>query len=187
MIIKKTKIKSLVQIEPNIYQDKRGYFFESYQSKKYQKISKNINFLQDDHSFSKKNVLRGIHFQFKNPQAQLFYLVTGKIFLVAVDFRPNSKTFLHHEKFILDSRFHHQIYTPPGVGSGFYSFGKNNHLIYKISELYKNNKNEIGVMWNDKELNINWPCKKPIISTKDNNNKLITDINFYKFEDLKNL
>ena len=87
------KINGLKKIIPDIYKDIRGYFFESYNKKKYLNISQNL-FVQDDHSFSRKNVLRGIHFQYKNPQSQLFYLVSGSIFLVTVDFRPKSKTFL---------------------------------------------------------------------------------------------
>ena len=89
----KYAIKGIIKIQPTIYKDKRGYFFESFNSKKYKKIIGNVSFVQDDHSFSKKNVLRGIHFQIKKPQSQLYYLVSGKIFLVIVDFRPLSKTF----------------------------------------------------------------------------------------------
>ena len=168
--IKKFKIKDLLLLKPKIYKDDRGFFFESYNKKKYQKLIKINKFLQDDHSYSKKNVLRGIHFQYKRPQAQLLYLVTGKLFMVFVDFRPNSNTFLKYDKIILDSKNHYQIFTPPGVGSGFYSLASSNHLIYKISEIYKNDKNEMGIMWNDKTLNIKWPIKKPILSLKDQNN-----------------
>ena len=87
----------------------------------------------------------------------------------------------------MDSKNHYQIFTPPGVGSGFYSLSKANHLVYKISKLYKNEKNEIGIFWNDEDLNINWPCKNPIISQKDKKNKFIKDINFDDFDDLKKL
>ena len=185
MKIYKTKIKDLKIIEPKIFKDNRGYFFESYNYDRYKKYIKE-KFVQDDHSFSKKNVLRGIHFQYKKPQGQLFYLITGKIFLVAVDFRLNSKTFLKHKKFILKSDGHEQIYTPPGVGCGFYSLENNNHLVYKITKTYKPG-NEIGVIWNDNILNIKWPCKKPIISDKDKCYSKIKNISFNKFKDLKNI
>ena len=118
MKIIKYKIKGIFKILPSIHKDKRGYFFESYHEKKYKKIFFS-KFVQDDHSFSKKNVLRGIHFQYKNPQSQLLYLVTGRIFLVLVDFRPKSKTFLKHQIFNLNSKNHEQIFSPPGVGCAF--------------------------------------------------------------------
>ena len=179
----KYAIKGVIKIQPTIYKDKRGYFFESFNSKKYKKIIGNVSFVQDDHSFSKKNVLRGIHFQIKKPQSQLYYLVSGKIFLVIVDFRPLSKTFLKYVSFILDSKNHTQIYTAPGIGSGFYALDKNIHLIYKISKHYERN-NEIGVLWNDKKLKIKWPCKSPLVSEKDKNNLKIKEIYFNKYKDL---
>ena len=187
ILIKKFNIKGLYLIKPKIYSDGRGYFFESYNKNKYKKINIKTNFVQDDHSFSKKNVLRGIHFQYKRPQAQLIYLAKGKIYLVLVDFRPKSKTFLNNISLILDSKMHYQIYMPPGVGSGFYSLANENHLIYKISEIYRDNKNEIGVFWKDKDLNIKWPCKRPLISIKDKANMMIKDIKFMNYKDLLKL
>ena len=183
MKVSNTKIKDLKIIQPKIFKDSRGYFFESFNLKKYKKIINNNKFVQDDHSFSKKNVLRGIHFQIKKPQSQLYYLVSGKIFLVIVDFRPLSKTFLKYVSFILDSKNHTQVYTAPGIGSGFYALEKNIHLIYKISKHYEKN-NEIGVLWNDKKLKIKWPCKNPLLSEKDKNNLKIKEINFNKYKDL---
>ena len=185
MKVTKFNIEGLIKFRPKIYKDRRGYFFESYNIDTYKNIIRE-KFVQDDHSFSNKNILRGIHFQYKNPQGQLFYLVTGKLFLVVVDFRPNSKTFLKHTKFILSSKFHEQIYTPPGVGCGFYSLEKINHLIYKITKTYKPG-NEQGIIWNDPMLNIKWPCKKPIISDKDKNYSQINDIDFTKYKDLNKL
>lgn len=186
MKFKKLKFKKSFKIHPKIFKEKRGYFFESFHKKKYKKFLGNNLFVQDDHSFSKKNVLRGIHFQFKNPQSQLMYLAQGKLFVVLVDFRPKSKTFLKHQKFILDSRTHTQLYVPPGVGTGFYTLASVNHVIYKISELYKPNT-EMGIKWNDPTLKIKWPCSKPLIGEKDKKNKLISNVNFQKFKDLKKL
>ena len=185
MKIIKYKIKGIFKILPSIHKDKRGYFFESYHEKKYKKIFFS-KFVQDDHSFSKKNVLRGIHFQYKNTQSQLLYLVTGCIFLVLVDFRPESKTFLKHQIFNLNSKNHEQIFSPPGVGCAFYSITNYTHLIYKISELYKKNC-EIGVIWNDPLLKIKWPCTKPILSDKDKGYLSIDKINFQKLKHLNDL
>ena len=142
MKIIKTKIKNLFIIKPKIYLDKRGFFFESYVKNKYYKFSKKL-FCQDNLSLSKKNVLRGIHFQWKKPQAQIIHLIMGKIFVVFVDFRPKSKTFLKKIELVIDSKDNIQVLMPPGVGSGFYSLGKKNIIHYKVSEYY-NPKYEIG-------------------------------------------
>ena len=166
MKVLNTKIRDLKIIQPKIFKDSRGYFFESFNLKKYKKIINNNKFVQDDHSFSKKNVLRGIHFQFKKPQNQLIYLVEGEIFFCFIDLRPNSMTFKKQFALILNSTKHKQIFQPAGVGSGYYVLSKQSHLIYKVSELYVK-KNEQGILWNDKKLKINWPGKSPLISNND--------------------
>tara|TARA_Y100001970_G_scaffold149443_1_gene183374 strand:+ start:15457 stop:16017 length:561 start_codon:yes stop_codon:yes gene_type:complete len=183
MKLVKYKIQGLYKIKPKIYYDNRGYFFESYNSNKFNNSLIKDKFVQDNHSFSKKNVLRGIHFQYKNPQSQLFYLASGKIYLVVVDFRPNSKTFLKKQSFILDSKKHEQIYMSPGLGSGFLAISDKINLLYKVSKIFSRD-NEIAVIWNDPLLKINWPIKKPIISKKDLKNFYIEDIDFKKFKDL---
>ena len=166
-----------------MFNDSRGYFFESFNKKKYKKIISE-NLIQDNHSFSKKNVLRGIHFQYKKPQSQLFYLVTGKIFVCFIDFRLKSKTFLKKQYITLDSAKHEQIYMSAGLGSGFVSLSSNIHLLYKVSMLYSP-KNEMGIRWNDPFLKIKWPCEKPLISKKDLTNPFIKDLNFDNYNDLK--
>ena len=179
-------IKGLKLIKPEIFHDERGYFLETYNSKRYKDILENKGFVQAGHSFSKKNVLRGIHFQKTKPQEQLFYLSSGKIFYVAVDFRPNSKTFLDHISLEIESSDHSQIFTPRGVGSAYYTLTDNVNLIYKISQLYGENEEE-GVIWNDPTLNIEWPCLDPIVSKKDQSNKLVSQIDFSLLTDLKEL
>ena len=181
-----TKINNLKIIKPKIYRDNRGYFFEIFNLKKYKKIISDNRFVQDDHSFSKKNVLRGIHFQHKKPQNQLLYLVEGKIFIVFVDLRPESTSFKKKHSLILDSKNHVQIFQPSGVGSGYYVLSKQSHLIYKVSELF-DKKNEKGILWNDRTLNIKWPCKSPILSDNDKKNEKFENIKFYKFNELLKL
>ena len=110
MVVNKYRIKGFYTIEPSIFSDKRGYFLESYNKERYEKEINAEDFVQDDHSFSGKNVLRGIHLQTHNPQAQLLYLVNGKIFFVIVDFRPNSNSFLEHESINLESDNHQQMW-----------------------------------------------------------------------------
>ena len=186
MLVKKNKIKGFYTIEPKIFTDERGYFFESYNKDRYENILNTESFVQDDHSFSGQNVLRGIHLQTHNPQAQLLYLVTGKVFFVIVDFRPNSKTFLENESMIIESCNHLQVYMSPGLGCGFYTLTENVNIIYKISQLY-GQSNEIGIIWNDNDLKIDWPCIKPILNKKDMNNISLKDINFEEYEDLRTL
>jgi dTDP-4-dehydrorhamnose 3,5-epimerase len=183
MNVFETNIRDLKIIQPEIYKDSRGYFFESYNSRLYKKITKKNIFVQDDHSFSKKNVLRGIHFQTKKPQDQLLYLVEGEIFICFIDLRPRSNTFMKTYTTILKSDKHKQIFQPAGVGSGYYVLSNRSHLLYKVSELYHKG-NEGGIIWSDKDLKIKWPCKKPILSSNDKNNLKLIDINFNKYKDL---
>ncbi len=183
MEIENTLIEGLKIIKPNMFLDERGYFFESYNDHRYKKMLKNESMIQDDHAFSKKNVLRGIHFQTSNPQEQLLYLAKGKIFYIAVDFRPKSKTFLQHISMEIDSQHHKQIFMPRGVGSGYYTISEEVHLLYKVSRLYGENV-EDGIIWNDPSLSIEWPCDDPILSEKDKKNKLIKDVDFNKYPDL---
>ena len=185
MKIINTKISGLLIVKPKSYKDKRGFFYESYVKKKYKNLIKK-NFCQDNVSLSKKNVLRGIHFQWKKPQAQIMQLLIGKIFIVFVDFRPKSKTFLKKKELIIDSKNNVQIIMPPGVGSGFYALNKLNLMHYKVSEYY-NPKFEIGIKWNCDKLSINWPKGRKIISNKDKKNPVAKNINFKTFNDLNKL
>jgi len=186
MEIENFKIEGFYLIKPKIFNDERGYFFESYNKERYERLIKTEPLVQDDHSFSHKNVLRGIHLQTHNPQAQLLYLATGKVFFSLVDFRPQSNTFLEHISFTIESDNHYQIYMSPGLGCGFYTLTNNVNVIYKISKLY-GDSNEIGIRWNDPDLNIEWPNNDPIISEKDKKNLLIKDIDFEKYNDLGKL
>jgi len=186
MEIYNTPIPELKLIEPQIYYDDRGYFLETYNDRGYKKVLGNESPLQDDHAFSIKNVLRGIHFQITNPQEQLLYLASGEIFFVAVDFRPDSPTFLQHYTMNLSAEKHLQIFMPRGVGSGYYTLTDHVNLIYKVSKLYGDNV-EFGIMWNDPNLAIEWPTEKPIISKKDSNNNLIEEVEMSTYKNLVGL
>jgi len=186
MKVKELSIKGSYLIKPDVFKDERGLFFENFNKKKISKITKGANFVQGNHSFSKKNVLRGIHFQYQNPQYQMFYLTQGQIDVFLVDFRPKSKTFLKNTFLNIKSNEHNQILTSPGIGTAFLTKSKENTVIYFVSEFY-NPKNEIGVRWNDKKLNINWKIKNPILSKKDAYNYFIDDIKFDKLRDLNNI
>ena len=157
-----TKIKDLKIIKTQIYKDKRGYLKEVYQNR----LIKKINFVFDVMSFSKKNVLRGLHIQIKKSQAKIITVTHGKIFDVAVDLRKNSKTFGKHYSIIITDKSNFSFYIPKGFAHGFLCLSQKCTINYKCSE-YRNSKSEATLDWQDKELGIKWPIKKPIISQKD--------------------
>jgi len=164
MKILKTKFKDLIVFESNNFTDKRGYFRELTHQKY---IKEKLIFTVV--SKSKKNVLRGLHMQKKLQQGKYVSVVKGKILDVAVDCRKNSKTFGKHFKIILSHKNSKSIYIPPGFIHGFLGKDKENIVVYSCTN-YRNKNSEIGVLWNDKDLNIDWKIKKPILSEKDSKN-----------------
>ena len=164
MKILKTKFKDLLIYKKDTFKDNRGYFRELYLEKHFK-----TKFPFDVMSYSKKNVLRGLHLQLKNPQAKLVTVLKGQIFDVCVDCRRNSKTFGKYFSIILNEKENTSILIPEGFAHGFYSMSNNVILHYKCSN-YRNEKSEVGLIWDDKELKIKWPSKKPIISKKDKKN-----------------
>ena len=163
MIIK-TKFNNLVLLKKHKFLDSRGYFQELVMEKN---IKKKFPF--HVMSFSKKNIIRGLHIQSKNPQGKFITVIKGKIFDVAVDLRKNSKTYGKYYSKILSEKNSLSIYIPPGFAHGFCTLDKENFVIYSCTE-YRNAKSEIGIKYNDQDLNIKWPIKKPILSTKDKKN-----------------
>jgi dTDP-4-dehydrorhamnose 3,5-epimerase len=161
MKIIKTKFKGLKIIKSKVFYDKRGYFREIAKKK-----ILNNNFLFDCMSQSKKNVLRGLHFQKKNPQAKLITVVYGKIFDVAVDLRKNSKTFGEYFSIILSDNAGISIVIPEGFAHGFYCMSSKCIVHYKCTN-YRDKNSEMSLSWNDKDIKIKWPCAKPILSKKD--------------------
>ena len=172
MKIRKTKFKDLLILENKSFNDKRGFFKELFKEKL---IKKKFPFLIS--SFSKKNVIRGLHIQLKNSQGKLLTVIKGKIFDVVLDLRLNSKTFGKIYKIELSERNSKSLYIPPGFAHGFCGLDKENYIIYSCTK-YRNKQSEIGIMWNDKDLKIKWPTKKPIVSRKDQNS-----ISFKEFKE----
>jgi len=164
MKIIKTKFKDLILYKKNTYKDNRGYFRELFLNKS---IKKNFPF--DVMSFSKKNVLRGLHLQLKKPQGKYISVLKGKIFDVSVDLRKGSKTFGKHFSVILSEQNSNSLYIPPGFAHGFLCISKESYIIYSCSN-YRNKKSEIGIDYNDPYLKIKWPGKKFILSSKDQKN-----------------
>ena len=170
MKIIKTKFKDLLIIKNKRFLDSRGFFREILIEKLLKK-----KFLFNVISVSKKNVIRGIHFQAKNTQGKFISVIKGKIFDVAVDLRKNSKTYGKHYKIILSEKNCTSIFIPEGFGHGFAGLEKENIVIYSCTK-YRDKNNEKGIAWNDKDLNIKWPVKNPIISSKDKQNSRFKEI-----------
>ena len=165
----KTPIKDLVIIETKTFKDDRGFFIESYNLKDFTNFGINSNFVQDNHSMSKKGVLRGLHFQIKHPQGKLVQVISGKVFDVVVDLRLNSPTFGKWYGVELSDSNELQFYIPPGFAHGFLTLQENTHFFYKCTDFYDPD-NELGIIWDDKDIGIQWPLsqiEKIIISKKD--------------------
>jgi dTDP-4-dehydrorhamnose 3,5-epimerase len=165
MKIKKTNFKDLKIIEGKKFLDIRGCFREINKKKEIKKI----NFIFWCMSKSKKNVLRGLHLQIKEPQDKFISVVKGKILDVVVDLRKNSKTFGKHFKIELSEKNCKSLFIPKGFAHGFLALDSENIIFYGNSK-YRSKKNEVGIIWNDKDLSINWPKRKLLISSKDKKN-----------------
>ena len=170
MKVKKTKFKGLLIYKKKSYNDNRGYFRELFLEKNFK-----TKFPFDAMSYSKKNVLRGLHLQRKNPQAKLITVLSGKIYDVSVDCRKTSKTFGKYFSIKIKYNSNFSIFIPEGFAHGFACLSKNCTLYYRCTN-YRHKNSETTLKWDDPELNINWIVKKPIMSKKDKNGKFLIDI-----------
>lgn len=163
----KTEIKGLLIIKPDIYQDNRGYFFESYNKKKYREAGIYTNFVQDNESLSQKNTIRGLHYQIgKYAQGKLVRVVSGKIMDYAVDIRWGSPTFGKYFGVELSAENKTQFWIPAGFAHGFVALEDNTIMQYKCTALYSK-ESERGIFYYDKDLDIPWGVRNPIVSNKD--------------------
>ena len=165
MKIKNVNITGLKIIKTKMFYDSRGFFKEVFRNNL---IKKNFKF--DVMSSSKKNVIRGLHIQIKKPQAKVVTVVSGKIMDVAVDLRKNSKTFGKYYSLIISEKSEYSFYIPEGFAHGFLCLSDECIVYYKCSE-YRHKESETTLNWNDPEVKIKWPIKKPILSKKDKNGK----------------
>jgi dTDP-4-dehydrorhamnose 3,5-epimerase len=175
MKIIETPLKGLYVIKPKVFKDERGYFYESYNQKMFQNAGITDIFVQDNQSFSQKNVVRGLHFQ--SPpfaQAKLVRVIKGAVLDVVVDIRKNSPTYGKHYAIELTEENFLMLYVPVGFAHGFATLEDNTIFAYKCSNFY-NKESENTILWNDPDLNINWNFKNPILSEKDKNGKLFRD------------
>lgn len=166
MKIIETGFEGLYEIEPKVFGDERGYFFESYRRDLSKELGIKEDFVQDNQSFSVKGTLRGLHYQ-ANPyaQAKLVSVSMGKVLDVAVDIRKDSPTYGQHRTVLLDSEKHNMFLIPAGFAHGFFAL-EDSIFTYKCSNYY-NKESEGGILWNDTLLGINWNAEKPIVSEKD--------------------
>ena len=170
-----TNIEGVIVIKPDVFKDERGFFSETYSKEKYISLGINEEFVQDNHSLSKKNTLRGLHYQSQKSQGKLVRVVRGEVFDVAVDVRKDSSTFGKYFSILLNQTNHYQLYMPPGIAHGFYVTSEYANFEYKCTDYYSP-ENEKGVIWNDPDINIDWPSGKPIISQKDSIYMRLKDI-----------
>jgi len=170
MIVKETKLNGCFILEPKVFKDSRGYFFESFNQNTFNKlIGQNINFIQDNESFSSKGVLRGLHYQIgEHAQTKLVRVIKGSVLDVAVDIRKDSPTFGQHVSIELSEENKKQFFIPRGFGHGFIVLSDTAIFSYKCDNFY-NRESEGGIIYNDKTLNIDWKLdeKEFVVSEKD--------------------
>ncbi len=170
MEIRETKIEGLVIIQPRIFEDERGLFFESFNHSKLEEfLGKDVNFVQDNESVSKKDVVRGLHFQ-EPPFAQgkLVHVTHGSVMDVAVDLRKNSSTYGQWHSELLSAENHTLFWIPEGFAHGFVALEENTTFLYKCTNYY-HPSSERTILWNDENLFIDWGTNSPIVSSKDMN------------------
>ena len=168
MKISPTKIPEVLLFEPDVYEDERGYFMETFRASDFSGLELNLEFVQDNQSKSKIGTLRGLHYQLRFPQGKLVRVTSGQVFDVAVDIRKNSPTFGKLVGETLSSENKNQLWIPPGFAHGFLVLSKSAELFYKCTEYY-HAEDDFSLLWNDPDLAINWPVQnlEPILSKKD--------------------
>tara|TARA_Y100001970_G_scaffold151164_2_gene185242 strand:+ start:18077 stop:18622 length:546 start_codon:yes stop_codon:yes gene_type:complete len=175
--IESTLIPEVKILTPAIHKDRRGYFYESYKSEFFDQHGLPSNFVQDNQVQSKQKVIRGFHYQLAKPQGKLIRVVSGQVIDVAVDLRLGSPTFAKYVKVELSDKNNKSLYIPEGFGHGYLVLSKESVLLYKCTNLY-DPMDEYGIVWNDKTINIDWGCKRPVISKKDLNLPILSEQKF---------
>ncbi len=171
----KTELKDVLLIEPDVFEDERGFFFESYNQRTYANMGIREKFVQDNHSRSVKHTLRGLHYQINPGQGKLVRVVVGEVFDVAVDLRFGSPTFGKWTGYYLSAESKRQLYIPVGFAHGFCVTSEVAEFEYKCTDFYSPG-DERGIIWNDPDIGIDWPVSEPILSPKDSGNPAFRDI-----------
>lgn len=162
-----TTLPGVLLLEPRVFGDDRGFFLESYNERTFAEIGIRERFVQDNHSYSGRNVIRGLHYQIRQPQGKLVRVVTGDILDVALDLRRRSATFGKWQSFTLSGENKRMLWIPPGLAHGFRVVSETAHVLYKATDFYVP-EHERTVVWNDSQLKIDWQLQgEPIVSSKD--------------------
>lgn len=170
-----TSLPGVCELRPDVLEDARGFFMETYHQEKFRSLGITDDFVQDNHSRSSKGILRGLHYQLHHAQAKLCRVVEGEVFDVAVDIRLGSPTFGKWAGVTLSERSHNMIYIPSGFAHGFVALSETVQFLYKCSDFYFRD-DEHGVVWNDPALNIAWGIATPLVSEKDSRLPRLADI-----------
>jgi len=177
MIVENTSLDGVKIITPTVFEDERGYFFESFKKPIFKNNELPINFVQDNEVKSTKGVLRGLHYQFNRPQGKLVRVVSGSILDVAVDIRKGSPTFGKSEIVHLNVENRKMLYIPEGFAHGYLVTSSESIVIYKCTDIYDPN-DQYGIIWNDETIGVNWTYDSPILSEKDLMLPLLNDQQF---------
>lgn len=184
--IESEHLNGLVVLAPEVFEDERGFFMETFRTDQFKQLGLPHEFVQDNHSRSQKGVLRGLHFQWEPPMGKLMRVTYGSAYLVAVDIRKGSPTLGKWFGIEVSAKNKKQVWAPAGFARGFYTLSDFAELQYKCTGTY-NNKGESGILWNDPALGIEWPVKELIMSDKDKNAQTFAqwlerpEANFFKY------
>jgi dTDP-4-dehydrorhamnose 3,5-epimerase len=179
MIFTPTILPDVILIESQVFEDERGFFFESYQKQRFEAAGIGYDFVQDNHSRSRQGVLRGLHYQIRQAQGKLVRVISGEIFDVAVDLRRSSPTFGQWMGISLSAHNKRQLWVPPGFAHGFYVVSEWAEFFYKVTDYYAPQW-ERTLMWNDPTVNVQWPVSgEPIVSPKDANGLILQQAELY--------
>jgi dTDP-4-dehydrorhamnose 3,5-epimerase len=181
MHVTPTAIPEVLLVEPKVFQDDRGFFLETFQARKYRAAGIAAVFVQDNHSGSRRGVLRGLHYQVGRPQGKLVSAVAGEVFDVAVDLRRSSPTFGRWVGVPLAARDHRQLWVPPGFAHGFYVLSEWAEVAYKVTDFY-DPEEERTLAWDDPTVGIAWPLpdgRPPVLSPKDLRGKRLSEADLF--------
>lgn len=170
-----TRLPGVCVVEPVVHGDARGYFFESFHAGKYAALGIDARFVQSNVSHSARGVLRGLHYQWPNPQGKLVSVLAGEVYDVAVDIRRGSPTFGRWEAAMLTSENHRQLWIPEGFAHGFCVVSEAATFMYQCTALY-DPRADAGVRWNDAAIAIDWPVAEPLLSDKDRSSPFLADV-----------
>ncbi|PCJ62024.1 MAG: dTDP-4-dehydrorhamnose 3,5-epimerase [Planctomycetota bacterium] len=170
-------IPDVLSIRPKVFEDNRGFFFESFNTKIFKDFGLEVNFVQDNRALSYKGALRGLHYQVNKFQGKLVSVLSGSVFDVAVDIRPGSSTFGEYVSDVLTGEDRNELYIPPGFAHGYYVISEKAEFFYKCTDYYSP-EDERGLVWNDSKVNIDWPIDGDVlINERDKSQPILDDLN----------